>query len=70
MKAEALMKAFHLALSASGGPGHVGRMQACEVTDEAGEPTGEARTLIDGYFDLQRVAHIVAQMIGKPEHQP
>lgn len=38
--------------------GYVGRLQV-EDTDDVGEPTGRAFTLIDGYFDLQRVVEIL-----------
>lgn len=54
--------ALHCALAASSRheTGYVSRLQGCEETDEAGEPTGRAFTLVDGYFDLQRAAEILA----------
>lgn len=54
--------ALHCALVASSrdGSGYVSRLQGCQVTDDEGEPTGKANTIIDGYFDLQRAAEILA----------
>lgn len=53
--------ALHGALVAASrtGSGYVSRLQGCEVTDEAGETVGHT-TLVDGYFDLQRAAEILA----------
>ncbi|GJD43200.1 hypothetical protein AFCDBAGC_1047 [Methylobacterium cerastii] len=58
------MEAIHQAVAASSlhGTGYVGRLQACEdeSLDENLEPISRAMfTLIDGYFDLQRVAEIL-----------
>lgn len=46
------------------GSSYVGRLQSCEETDDEGEPTGRAFTLIDGCFDLEKAATFL-----RGEHQ-
>ena len=41
------------------GAGYVGRLQSCEETDDEGESTGRAFTLIDGCFDMEKAAEIL-----------
>lgn len=48
-----------LVASAKGDTGYVSHLQSCEETDDDGEPTGRAFTLVDGYFDLLQVAGIL-----------
>jgi hypothetical protein len=62
---EAIMRAVHGTLTAAGTSGaYVGLLQSCLVTGEDGEPTGEARTLVDGYFDLRRAAEDLHRQLG------
>ncbi len=66
MAVEALMRAVHGALTAAGTSGaYVGLLRSCLVTDEDGEPIGEARTLVDGYFDLRRTGEAMPGITRK-----
>lgn len=59
------MHVIDAALRAASQDGYVGHLQACEQTNDDGEPTGESRTLIDGYFDLRRAAEFMVGALAK-----